>query len=133
MYEGPSNIKFTPGALEYMLDNPKGPVGRHLRRIGILIARSARKIAGRDTGALRKSIYVRQGVRARYQYVEVGANVRHAYDHHEGTKRHTITPRGGRMLRFNVGGRVVYARKVNHPGARPRKYLTAPMIRYVKK
>lgn len=133
MYEGPSKVKFVPGALTYLLDDPRGPTGRHLRKIGILIARSARKIAGRDTGELRRAIYVRQGTRGRYQYVQVGADVRHAYDHHEGTRRHTITPRTGRILRFNVGGKVVYARKVNHPGTRPRKYLTTPMIRYVKK
>lgn len=35
----------------------------------------------------------------------------------EGTRPHTIRPRARRALRFNVGGRVVYARVVHHPGS----------------
>jgi hypothetical protein len=51
----------------------------------------------------------------------------------DGTPRHEIRPIGGRpsrnnpkkpgMLRFVVGGRVVYARVVNHPGTRARPFL----------
>lgn len=33
-----------------------------------------------------------------------------------GTRPHVIRPRRAKVLRFVVGGRVVYARKVNHPG-----------------
>lgn len=34
----------------------------------------------------------------------------------EGVRPHVIRPRRAKVLRFVVGGRVVYARKVNHPG-----------------
>jgi hypothetical protein len=44
--------------------------------------------------------------------------------HHEGSKPHIIMPRRATMLRF-VGrtGQVVFARRVNHPGTKPNRYL----------
>lgn len=36
----------------------------------------------------------------------------------EGVKPHTIRPRNAKALRFIVGGRVVFARVVHHPGTR---------------
>jgi hypothetical protein len=41
-----------------------------------------------------------------------------------GTRPHMIFPRRqGGVLRFTVGGRVVYARYVNHPGNKPNDFL----------
>jgi hypothetical protein len=43
---------------------------------------------------------------------------------HEGTRPHPIRPRRrGGVLRFVVGGQVVYARAVSHPGYRGDPYL----------
>ena len=41
-----------------------------------------------------------------------------------GTRPHTITPKTGKMLAFKVGGKMVFARKVNHPGSKPYPYMT---------
>lgn len=132
MYEGP-NLSFDNVGMHFLLDNPAGPTGRHLRKIGLFILRSGRKLAGRDTGRLRRSMYMRQHYRGRVQYVEVGAKVPYAYDHHEGTRRHTIRATPGRVMRFNVGGKVVYAKKVDHPGTKATKFLTTPMRIAVKR
>lgn len=41
-----------------------------------------------------------------------------------GTRPHRIFPRRpGGVLRFTVGGRVVYARYVNHPGTKAQPFL----------
>lgn len=40
-----------------------------------------------------------------------------------GTRPHIIRPRRARALRFEVGGRVVYAAYVRHPGTRPNDFL----------
>jgi hypothetical protein len=41
-----------------------------------------------------------------------------------GTRPHIIRPRRpGGVLRFEIGGRVVYARYVQHPGTRPNGFL----------
>lgn len=106
-------------------------VAKHLRKIGQQIQRAARRQVGVDTGRLRASIHVRQGADIRGQFVEVGSPLDHAYVHHEGQRPHTILPETGRYLRFQSGGRVVYTRRVEHPGTRPNHYLTEPMTRVV--
>lgn len=41
-----------------------------------------------------------------------------------GTRPHRISPRRpGGVLRFTVGGRVVYAKYVNHPGTKAQPFL----------
>jgi len=40
-----------------------------------------------------------------------------------GTRPHMIFPRRARVLRFEVGGRTVFARYVHHPGTRGRFFM----------
>lgn len=40
----------------------------------------------------------------------------------EGTRPHPIVPRNAKVLRFPAGGGIVYTKRVNHPGTKPRKY-----------
>jgi hypothetical protein len=48
----------------------------------------------------------------------------YAWNVHNGTQPHVITPRTpGGVLRFETGGQVVYATHVNHPGTRPQPFL----------
>lgn len=55
--------------------------------------------------------------------VTIGSNVEYAEWVHDGTRPHTIRPRRAKALRFVVGGRVVYAKVVDHPGTKPRPFL----------
>ena len=41
----------------------------------------------------------------------------------DGTRPHIIRPKRAQALRFRVGGRVVYARVVRHPGTKARPFL----------
>jgi hypothetical protein len=41
----------------------------------------------------------------------------------DGTKPHQIRPVRARALRFTIGGQVVFARLVNHPGTKPNDFL----------
>ena len=125
-------VRFNEVALDRLLNSPTGDVGSHMKKIGLRILVGANSMAGQRTGALRKSLYMVHRRAGKYQYVEVGAKVRHAYFHHEGTKPHLILPDNGRILRFNVSGRVVYAKKVAHPGTRPNRFLTTPMRRALR-
>lgn len=126
------NVTLDNRAMNQLLNSPKGPVGKYLRIIANKILAEARGLVGVRTGALKRSLTVRQGVRGNVQFVSVGSNLPHALMHHEGTKSHRINALPGRTMRFNVGGRVVYAQRVNHPGTSPRKYLTIPMNRHVR-
>ena len=40
-----------------------------------------------------------------------------------GTKPHVITPKNRKMLAFKVNGKVIFAKKVNHPGTRAYNYM----------
>ncbi|OMB79285.1 hypothetical protein A5743_14390 [Mycolicibacterium conceptionense] len=42
---------------------------------------------------------------------------------HEGTRPHVIRPKRAQALRFQIGGRTVFARLVRHPGTRARPFL----------
>ena len=48
---------------------------------------------------------------------------KHAVFVHEGTKAHAIVARNATFLRFEVGGSVVFRRRVWHPGTKPRPFL----------
>ena len=130
-YSGP-HLRLYDSVLDYELNNPSGMVGRHMHEIGLKIITGAKAMVGVRTRALRNSIRMRHARDARGQYVTVGSDLNYALVHHEGSRPHVITPRNGRVLRFRAGGRVVYARKVNHPGFKGRKYLTVPMRRAVR-
>lgn len=84
----------------------------------------ARVLAPVRTGRLRSSIraepprfFSLRGV------VSVGSDLEYAGFVNDGTRPHTIRPRRAKALRFVVGGQVVYARVVHHPGTRARPFL----------
>jgi len=87
------------------------------------------------TGALRQSI--ESGTRGAFMggtlEGHVAARARHASYVNDGTAPHTIRPNSknligktsrGRRLRFEVGGRTVYAREVKHPGTQATNFVT---------
>lgn len=129
---GDTRIVWNEPALDHLLNQPSGDVGRHLHFIGLQVQLGAKLIVRRRTGRLARSIYVSHARDVRGQYVQVGSNLHYAHAVHEGARPHIITPHAGRVLRFREGGRIVYARLVHHPGNRARKYLTIPLSRVVR-
>jgi hypothetical protein len=70
------------------------------------------------------------GIRTSLRYTHDGPVGTITSTHHatlyvvDGTPPHRIQPRRrGGVLRFEIGGRVVYARYVQHPGTRPNGFL----------
>jgi hypothetical protein len=49
---------------------------------------------------------------------------KHAAVLEKGSKAHTITARPGGMLRFTVGGQLMFRRSVKHPGTRAYTFLS---------
>lgn len=84
----------------------------------------AKVLAPVDTGRLRASIRVERrstfGLRQRWT---VGSDVEYAPMVNDGTRPHIIRPKRAKALRFKVGGKVVFARIVHHPGTRARPFL----------
>jgi len=117
--------------IDFVVNSPRGPVGKYIRRKAIMIKIAARAQVGVNTGALRSSIHLRHKRDIRGQYIQVGSNLPYARMHHEGTRPHVIVPNKGRALRFFVKGAVVFTHRVMHPGTRPNRYLS-DQLRLVK-
>ena len=84
----------------------------------------AKVLAPVDTGRLRASIRMESRRTFTLKTVwTVGSDVYYAPYVNDGTRPHVIRPKTKQALRFMVGGRVVFARVVNHPGTRPNPFL----------
>ena len=129
MTQSPVSFTFTKLTLyrpviDHMVNSPDGEVGRDLRKRGQRVLVAAKRQVGADTGKLRASIKMMHLRDSRGQYLWIGSRNKVAYLHHEGTRRHIILPKRHEVLRFSSGGRVIYSRRVVHPGTRPNRYLS---------
>ena len=118
-------ITWNETALDYLLRNPAGPVGRDLSKRGNRVLAAARIQVGVDTENLRKSLKVVHERSVRGQFVKVGSTtVKYALMHHEGTRPHIITPKRAQVMVFESKGQVIYATRVRHPGTKANRYLS---------
>lgn len=103
---------------------PGSITGDDLDRRGARVERAAQRLVGRDTGRLAGTIRRERGA----GYVDIVAGRRGVTPylgfHHYNTEAHVIRPRRAKALRFVVGGRTVFAQKVQHPGTRGSRFLT---------
>lgn len=110
--------------LARMLQGRDGAVGRVMAGFAGTVTQDVRIVArervNHPTGEYLRGIssHIRPGPMG--TMVEVRADAPHSAVLEGGSSPHTIRPaRTGGVLRFRVGGRVVFARKVEHPGTRP--------------
>lgn len=54
---------------------------------------------------------------------EAGPTAEYGPDVEYGTQPHIIRPTTGEFLRFQIGGRTIFVRQVNHPGTPPQPYM----------
>lgn len=117
--------------INYTFKSPAGPVGRHLHKIGRRIVAAAKVQVGKDTNQLAASIHYNVFMSRGVATLEVLASAPHAYEHHEGTRPHLITPNTMKVLKYRNGGTVAFAKAVMHPGTRPNRFLS-DNLRYVR-
>lgn len=98
-------------------------VRRSMTRRTKRVAALARATAPTQTGRLKRSI--KSTMKGSTGEVSVGGpGVPYASPVIFGARPHIIRPKKkGGMLRFETGGRVVFARQVSHPGNRPNMFL----------
>ena len=102
-----------------------------MRRAHTVVTRATRRTLNRsqvlvpvDTGYLRGTGKMSVGAAGLVVVGEVVYTAEYAAAVHNGRRALTIRPsRPGGRLRFEVGGRVVYARKVHQPARAGRPYL----------
>lgn len=100
-----------------------------------LVGRATRKTLARstilcpvDTGLLRASGKMSLGQRGNTVVGEVAYTAEYAAAVHNGRRALTIRPkRPGGRLRFQVGGRTVYARRVHQQARAARPFLTTAL------
>jgi hypothetical protein len=133
-------VIINPAALQALLEGTNGPVVRDLMRRANRVKSAAQGLVGvyvpppagpqrtnRRPGTLRDSIVVRLARGGSWGVSAiVGSNDPIALWHHEGTVPHVIVPRRRRWLVFywRRVGAVVFAKRVNHPGTQPNRFLT---------
>jgi len=102
----------------------RGAARRKLESDGRQVLNRARILCPVDTGRLRASLRGElQGFFTLRPKFVVGSDVEYAPWVNDGTRPHVIRPRNAKALRFVVGGQVVYAKVVHHPGTRARPFL----------
>ena len=108
----------------HVTQSKEGPVGRELLKRGEKLRVYAVKQVGKGkTGSLARSIHVSLREGPTGLYARVGSSNRVALIHHQGTRPHVILPEHGQLLRFPMHGRIVYLKKIMHPGTKPNRYL----------
>ena len=95
-----------------------------LREASRQVVNRAKVLAPVRTGRLRSSIRAEPPrIFSLRGSVTVGSDLEYAAMVNDGTRPHVIRPRAKQVLRFQVGGRTVFAKVVNHPGTKPNPFL----------
>lgn len=119
------SVRLHTAVINNFMRSPGGPVAREMLRRGARVQAVAKILVGKRTGALQASIYLRPGRKRGFPTAVIGTPLKYGVYHHEGTGiyagRGFIYPKRARVLRFVVGGRVVYARFVR--GSQPNRFL----------
>lgn len=119
----PTTFIPNPAGLLHALQSPTGTVGLWVARKTAEVASVARALAPVSTGELRDSIHPE--VHAAPLRGEVRADAPYSLFVHEGTSPHVIEPNQANVLRFpSRAGEIVFAPRVDHPGTRPRPFLS---------
>lgn len=102
-----------------------------MNRAKTLVTRTTRRTFNRsqilcpvDTGYLRASGSFTVGRVARGWRGEIEYSARYALAVHNGRRALTIRAKGGKSMRFEIDGRVVYARAVHQPARAARPFLS---------
>lgn len=91
-----------------------------MRTVGLTAIREQKALAPVRTGNLRRTIHLGS---LSASHVDTVASAKYARAVEYGTGPHIIVPRRRKVLRFSVGGRVVYTTRVRHPGTAARPFM----------
>lgn len=102
----------------------KGESRKALRLRAPQVLNRAKILAPVDTGRLRSSGSVHYSSLFSFRpKATIVFSVDYARYVNDGTRPHVIRPKNAKVLRFVVGGQVVFARVVHHPGTRANPFL----------
>ena len=98
------------------------------------LLRAAQDEAPVRTGRLRQSLKTEPVVMTGPNKGEGGISAQTPYAGfvRSGTRPHVIRPRNAQALRFEVRGRIIFAKSVNHPGTKPNFFLERALDRVAR-
>jgi hypothetical protein len=108
-----------------------GPVYIGVNRFADRVLVRARALAPERSGKLKRSIRKLAIMTPRGMTFQIGSELDYAEAVHEGAKAHTIKPRNGKFMVFEVNGRKVFAREVKHPGSKGSPFLRRALAEQV--
>jgi hypothetical protein len=115
-----ASVVISATRFQNLLNRVGGPGERLLRRKAERVAALAR-VYSSSNGSIPEGIIVGPFVDKTMSVISTNPNTLFV---HNGTRKHIIRPkRAGGWLRFEVGGRVVFAREVAHPGNKANPFL----------
>ncbi|MGA6208056.1 hypothetical protein ACPESR_25215 [Nocardia testacea] len=117
-------LRIDRNQLAHQLTGPQGVLVRTVAIVSRRVESNASQRAPVDTGNMRRMI--RQDPITVSGLTASGGVTSHAnYSAavHNGSGPYVIRPRRAKALRFQIGGRTIFAAKVNHPGTRGRPFL----------
>jgi hypothetical protein len=109
-----------PGVLE-MTDQV---INDKLELTGVFVEGEAKLLCPVDTSNLKNSMTHQVESNA----VKIGSPVDYAPHVELGTKPHVIEPKNAKALAFKIGGELIFAKKVNHPGTEPHPFLRPAVL-----
>lgn len=115
------NLKITPEDIVERIARLQASLPQKIeearKKLADLVMRSLRKHAPKRTGTLQSSLkWVSVG------NVDVLWGVYYGKYVITGTRPHEIRPKKAKALRFEIDGKVVFAKRVNHPGTKPNDF-----------
>lgn len=123
----PGKVTLDPGEPARYVTDPAGPVIRDLDRRMTRVALNVRHLTPVRTGLTLSTVRKQPRFFARSVAVDVimgGGGAAPIGVLEEGSPPHEIRARRRKALRFIVGGRVVFRRRVWHPGTKGHHMLT---------
>lgn len=126
-----SRVILYPGEPQAWANEPRSPVWRDLEKRMLRVQVAAEARVRVRTGALLASIRREATMYRRYPAMMVVAGrpgMKYTMFEHDGTVPHVIEARRRKMLKFEVGGVTVFARRVQHPGTTGTFFLTRSFI-----
>jgi hypothetical protein len=112
-----ARIEIRRAGVNGLLLDPDSPVMRDLIKRARRVQRNARRMAPGSMGRKVNAVIVGRHVRVESTHPATLYVIK-------GTRPHRILPRNRTVLKFNVKGRTVFARAVNHPGTKKNDFLT---------
>jgi hypothetical protein len=128
----PGEVVIYDDEVRLWVADKNGPVMQDIERRATRVQTVQQAYVRKRTGYLLSTIRKQRSYKTSRPSVTVVAgsrNIDYTWYEDQGTRPHVILPRNKQFLRFvDKGGRIVFAKRVNHPGTTGSHFIERSMI-----